>query len=392
MKNLEFNGNGTEYFKIWIVNMLLTIITLGLYYPWAKVRSRRYFYANTTLEDRNFEYHATGKQLFLGFLIAMSIFIIYMLIQQISPIGSLVLLGVLFLAIPWLIWRSLIFSMKMTSFSNVRFSFVGTLKQSYINFLVYPIILILGYAVFAALYTVLVPIAGELLGVTVSIVLFIVFLFYVIYALSLIKKKNTEYTINGSRYGQGVFHAKLKADIFMKITLKSILITLLVMGVAILFIGGMIYATVGLESLIDLKNSINDPVLMQEKMQELMPILGFSYFIMILALMISMTYSITRQRTYIMAHTMLDDDISFASTLRALPLTWVMISNLFLIFFTLGLAFPWAKVRMARLILENTEVATQTGLDAYLTQKQEEESSLGEQIGDAFDVDIDVGF
>ncbi len=42
MKTLSFEGNGLEYFKIWIVNVLLTIITIGMYYPWAKVRNNRY--------------------------------------------------------------------------------------------------------------------------------------------------------------------------------------------------------------------------------------------------------------------------------------------------------------------------------------------------------------
>ena len=40
MEALRFTGSGSEYFKIWIVNVLLTIITLGMYYPWAKVRNR----------------------------------------------------------------------------------------------------------------------------------------------------------------------------------------------------------------------------------------------------------------------------------------------------------------------------------------------------------------
>jgi len=59
---------------------------------------------------------------------------------------------------------------------------------------------------------------------------------------------------------------------------------------------------------------------------------------------------------------------------------------------TIGLAFPWAKVRMARLMLENTLVDTSVGFDEYITQKQNEESSLGDQIGDAFDVDVGVAF
>jgi len=60
---VEFNGKGFEFFKIWIVNVLLTIVTLSLYAPWAKVRTRRYFYGNTVIDNSSFEYHATGKQI-----------------------------------------------------------------------------------------------------------------------------------------------------------------------------------------------------------------------------------------------------------------------------------------------------------------------------------------
>jgi len=40
---LRFTGRGTEYFGIWIVNLLLTIITLGIYSAGAKVRRLQYF-------------------------------------------------------------------------------------------------------------------------------------------------------------------------------------------------------------------------------------------------------------------------------------------------------------------------------------------------------------
>jgi Zn-dependent protease with chaperone function len=54
----EFRGRAGEYFGIWIVNVLLSIITLGIYSAWAKVRRLRYFYGNTWLDGHNFEYHA----------------------------------------------------------------------------------------------------------------------------------------------------------------------------------------------------------------------------------------------------------------------------------------------------------------------------------------------
>ena len=33
MQAMKFNGSGSEYFKIWIVNILLTIVTLTFVLP-----------------------------------------------------------------------------------------------------------------------------------------------------------------------------------------------------------------------------------------------------------------------------------------------------------------------------------------------------------------------
>ncbi len=65
-RDFEFHGNAREWFGIWIVNLLLSIVTLGIYSAWAKVRARKYFYQNTYVADRNFDYHATGLQILIG--------------------------------------------------------------------------------------------------------------------------------------------------------------------------------------------------------------------------------------------------------------------------------------------------------------------------------------
>ena len=389
MEALRFTGSGSEYFKIWIVNVLLTIITLGLYYPWAKVRNRRYFYANSTLSDRNFEYHATGKQLFIGFLIAMVFFIAYNLVAQVSPQGSLVLLLVLFIAIPWLIWRSLMFNMRVSSFSNVYFAFTGKLGKAYLNYFVYPLFLIIAFYGAPIAMGIVAPslINGDSssLMTLLSIVMFLSWIF-AFYLFAVIKKRNTEYVINGSRYGQGVFETKVEAKKFLMINLKTMGLTFLVMVILLVLtkiLGGA-----------DLFTMFSNPEMLERGQlpEGLALTIGVAYFLMIFAMMLIMSYTITRQRTYIYENTLLDNNIAFASTLKARSFAWVMLSNMFLILFTLGLAFPWAKVRMARLMLENTFVDTEHGFDEYISQKQDEQSSLGEQIGDAFDVDVGVAF
>lgn len=58
---LHFTGSGGEYFHIWIVNLLLTILTLGVYSAWAKVRRLQYFCRNTRLAGASFDYHGNPQ-------------------------------------------------------------------------------------------------------------------------------------------------------------------------------------------------------------------------------------------------------------------------------------------------------------------------------------------
>lgn len=396
MKALSFEGSGFEYFKIWIVNILLTIVTLGLYYPWAKVRNRRYFAANSNLEARNFEYHATGKQLFISYLIAMAIFIVFVIIQNVSPVGSLVLALLFVLAVPWIIWRSIKFNMRMTSFSNVRFGFDGLLGGAYINYLLLPI------ACFLALYglPIVLAIALPMLGIQMSAMLGIVILLGIIafiilafFLFAFLKKRNTSYAINGYRYGQGEFSTNVETKKFAMILLKSVGLTILA-TIALIVIVAVIAGLTGIANeLLQLKDSLQDPEAIQMALAGSLGLLiGLVYLGFIFVSLFIVAYLYTRQRTYIFDNSNLDKKITFASTLKAIPFAWVMITNFIIIIFTLGLGVPWAKVRMARLILENTYVNTDHGFDEYLTQKQKQQSALGDQIGDAFDVDVGIGF
>ena len=403
MKAFSFEGSGSEYFKIWIVNILLTIVTLGLYYPWAKVRNNRYLYANSTIEGRGFDYHATGKQLFFGYLIAMALLIAYIIIQNISPIGSLVVILIFFLAFPWIIWRSLSFNMRMTSFSNVRFSFDGTLGGAYANFMLRPI------AVFIVVYLVPIAVVGILAGLLSSIlaavpsvilgllglIAVIADVYSVVYCLSYIKERNTSYMLNGYKYGQGQFRTNIEIGPFVAIKFKSIALGfLLYLGLVITagVLGAVVVGIDELSLLLENLDSMEESDLTAETVGMLVFILGPVYLGLIIVGLLVYAYSYARQRKYILANSMLDEKISFDSTLKARQFAWILISNFIMVILTLGLAMPWTKVRMARYVLENSLVDTSVGLDTYLTQKQEEQSSLGEQLGDAFDVDVGVGF
>ena len=81
--HFEFTGKTGEYFKIWIVNIFLTILTLGIYSAWAKVRKRRYFYGNTLLLNAPFEYLADPIKILKGRFIVFGCFVIYTIMMTI---------------------------------------------------------------------------------------------------------------------------------------------------------------------------------------------------------------------------------------------------------------------------------------------------------------------
>ena len=79
-------------FRIFYVNLILTIVTLGIYRFWAKTKLRRYIWRNVVIGGESFEYTGTGKELLIGFLKAVVVLFV-----------PLVLIGVLELALnpPW---------------------------------------------------------------------------------------------------------------------------------------------------------------------------------------------------------------------------------------------------------------------------------------------------
>src|SRR5215510_8374244 len=70
-RRLQFHGSAQTLFGIWIVNVFLTLLTLGVYYFWAKVRIREYLLSQTSFEGDRFAYHGTGTELLIGWIKAM---------------------------------------------------------------------------------------------------------------------------------------------------------------------------------------------------------------------------------------------------------------------------------------------------------------------------------
>ena len=83
----SFAATAAEYFRIWIVNLLLTIVTLGIYSAWAKVRRLRYFYGNTFVDGQSFEYHGQPLAILKGRLIVVAGYVVFLISSKMFPIS-----------------------------------------------------------------------------------------------------------------------------------------------------------------------------------------------------------------------------------------------------------------------------------------------------------------
>ncbi|MBX2824314.1 MAG: DUF898 domain-containing protein [Gammaproteobacteria bacterium] len=384
----EFRGRGGEYFKIWIVNILLSILTLYIYSAWAKVRTNRYFYGNTYLADGSFEYHATPMQILKGRIIAVILLIIFVVANVIHPLASIILAGLMLLATPWIVWRSMIFNARMTSYRNVRFNFVGTCGSMYLYILVIPMIpIVIGLILAAVMYfngnTALLP------GI-VAIAIIIAYLMY-----PLTRRLLSSYAIDNAKYGTSEFKSRLTTGNFYKIYLKMIGLSILVyIGVVLLvMLLGFLAQILGFidgEGFMDMVDMDPDALVGSGAMIPVFVLGGLFYIGIIVVGILIAAYLLSRMRNYIFSNTVLADKVELMSFLPARGLWWLMTTNFLLVVFTLGLAYPWAKVRSARYYARHTSVSADS-LDGFISEQVNYQSSLGDEIGDAFDVDIGLG-
>ena len=123
-----FSGQGRDYFGIWAVNLLLTILTLGIYSAWAKVRRMHFFYRHTSLAGAAFDYHGEPLSILKGRTLAFLMFMAYQISAETEPIVAAIVFVILMAVMPWLLHRSLCFRMHNSSYRGLRFLFRGGVR------------------------------------------------------------------------------------------------------------------------------------------------------------------------------------------------------------------------------------------------------------------------
>ncbi|HEX9758767.1 MAG TPA: YjgN family protein [Nitrospiria bacterium] len=138
-RQLFFFGNGGTLLGIHVVNFFLTLITLGIYSFWGKVKIRNYQWGQTELEGDRFAYHGTGKELLTGFFKASLLYIGAGALIEVSsrlpggkPVEFAIILFAAFMMLTLVTiamigpWR---YRLSRTSWRGIRFSFRGSLQD-----------------------------------------------------------------------------------------------------------------------------------------------------------------------------------------------------------------------------------------------------------------------
>lgn len=148
--HFSFTGSGKEYFKIWMVNLFLSVITLGIYSAWAKVRRLQYFDRNTHLAGAVFDFDGDPKAIFRGRILAVVLLGAYQYAFGFSIAVGLAVVLMLLLSLPFLMRGALRFRLRNTRYRGLRFGFTGTPTDAYAAYLP-PLLMFLLPAVLVAL-------------------------------------------------------------------------------------------------------------------------------------------------------------------------------------------------------------------------------------------------
>ena len=136
----SYHGTGGELFKIFFVNIILTVLTLGLYFPWAKAKILTYHFSNTEFKGTRFAFHGTGKEMFKGFIKAYIILGVLfgaynwaiILLQQGQAWATAIILAVFAgycAIIPMAIVGSARYRSSRTTWRGIHFRYTGTVKS-----------------------------------------------------------------------------------------------------------------------------------------------------------------------------------------------------------------------------------------------------------------------
>ncbi len=350
---IGFAGYAREYFGIWITNLTLSLITLGIYSAWAKVRRLTYFRNRTVICGYGFGYHATGLQILKGRLLSVAIIVLANVLILAYPLALLVVVPLFAMVAPWLVNKSLKFNARMTSFRNVRFDWQGSYWKSFLFFIIGPLIGL------ASLGTLL-PLMSRY--------------YYRYYA--------TEHSYGTTKFSAEPGIAHFYMAFLVGSLLPAILIGTLIAGGFAIYLEPYQLVMEGEDS------NLGGLFLDAESIAFLLALFVQG---VVLGLLFFLTFVYGPLCRNLLVNTLaLGEAAKFRSEINPLRFIWISLSNLFLTIVSLGLLLPWCQIRMYRYLCHCTSVNLMGDLDNFIDSTRLKRSAFGEEFAEFEGLEISI--
>lgn len=337
----QFSGNATEYFGIWISNLLLTIITIGFYAPWAKVRRLRYFYGHSLLAERSFDFTGVPSKILIGRLIAVGFYFAYGFAGAFEPKVAGIILLVALLVMPWLVRATLRFNARNSKYSNSRFYFSGSTARMYGIFFL-----------------------GGLASILSMGLLFpYVYYVYKCYQFDHLHLGQLDFKLTTD---VGAFYAAILIP--FAIFFGGIMVLSIAAGIMGVLVSGLFDVSGG--------GAITSGIIFG--------VILFYLALFSLVPMIQARLFITTWKNVQVGRNRFDTN---ANQWR---FTWIVLSNWLARIFSVGLLTAWAAIRIYKYKLESLSIQLVNSPDELMTLAQKEQSAFAEELTDILDIDISL--
>ncbi len=362
---LVYDGSIGDLYRIFLVNLLLTIVTLGIWRFWAVTRMRRYVWSRTSSFGQRFEYDGTGGQLFLGFLLALLVIfglgaaaaVCSALLVKFAGNGSKILA-----AVPIFLFELAIIILALGApFSAQRYRLNHTIWRGIRGGVKGSM---LAYGLRSLLYLFLSALTFYQLAPWAMLRLF-------------------ERRTNASFFGTQYFTAATRAaSVYLRYVLA--------------FVGTIVLAIVvfGLFYLIErpafaLITHAQDPLVVQRAFSALAPALLAAYLVLIFGgALISAAFTAAYFR-HITGHTQFGA-LQFSSRVTALAVLSITFGNILILVFTLGLGMPIVIHRNLRFMAANLLGSGMPDM-AEIGASTQPTSRFGEGMFQALDAGAGIG-
>lgn len=352
-----FTGHWKEYFRIWVVNLFLSVITLGLYSPWAKVRRKRYLYGNTWVANANFDYHGNPVAILKGRLVAVAALVAYNAVEHYLPSFGWAAVLLLMLLAPWFITRSLRFNAVNSSYRNLSFHFHGSYREGLLA--ISPLFALPVLGLFFTERNIEPGSVGPF-AIAAAMLPMAVFALGYPYVVGAVKRLH----VRRSTFGAAAFGFGARIRSFYGIYVLAGLI----FAVCSFVLGATAFTLLGAFEIAWVAVSV--------------------VYLLAGALVLAFTRARVGNLTFNSAT--LDGRVRFASTLSATRLAWIYLGNLLAIVASLGLLVPWAVTRTAQYRASCLSMACDGDLEGILGEVARPVGATGEALGEFFDVDLSL--